>query len=195
MSARPRRPPRRLVALLLALALLLPALALAPPARAAAIVVTGGGDTVANDRVCTLREAVVAANTDAASGRAPGECAAGEAGGQDAITFKPGLGAIALTRQLPDVTTALAIQGPGPGQLTIGGDDTFRLLVIAAPGRAVALGGLTLTCGHATAAYGGDLIIDDGIVAVTGVALTAGTAGPALGGAGALSWLLSPSAA
>ena len=42
----------------------------------ATITVTGTGDTIANDGIVTLREAITAANTNAASGDAP----AGDAG-------------------------------------------------------------------------------------------------------------------
>src|SRR3954454_5298916 len=59
------------------------ALAVAPAwatrvARAAApIAVTSTADVLANDGQCTLREAVIAANTDKASGALAGECPAG----------------------------------------------------------------------------------------------------------------------
>jgi CSLREA domain-containing protein len=49
------------------------------PAGAATITVSTTGDTIANDGVCSLREAVIAANTNTASGVMAGECAAGEA--------------------------------------------------------------------------------------------------------------------
>jgi len=48
-------------------------------AEAATIDVNTTGDTIANDGVCSLREAVIAANTNTASGAMAGECTAGEA--------------------------------------------------------------------------------------------------------------------
>jgi CSLREA domain-containing protein len=45
-------------------------------------------DIVANDGNCTLREAVIAANTDTASGSLDGECPAGK--GVDTIKLKSG---------------------------------------------------------------------------------------------------------
>ncbi|MDL2718860.1 MAG: CSLREA domain-containing protein, partial [Acidobacteriota bacterium] len=61
-------------------------------ARAATITVNSTADTSANDGVCTLREAITAANTNTASGAAAGECAAGAAG-LDTIAFAiPGAG-------------------------------------------------------------------------------------------------------
>ena len=48
------------------------------PAGAATITVNTTGDTIADDGTCSLREAVIAANTNTASGLMVGECAAGE---------------------------------------------------------------------------------------------------------------------
>jgi CSLREA domain-containing protein len=42
------------------------------PVYAASIVVNTNADTQANDGVCTLREAIIAANIDARSGTLPG---------------------------------------------------------------------------------------------------------------------------
>lgn len=47
--------------------------------QAATIDVNTTGDVIANDGSCSLREAVIAANTNSASGAAAGECIAGEA--------------------------------------------------------------------------------------------------------------------
>lgn len=55
------------------------------PARAASILVNSNADTVANDGICTLREAITSANNNASSGAAAGECAAGF--GADVISF------------------------------------------------------------------------------------------------------------
>jgi hypothetical protein len=46
---------------------------------AATITVSTNNDVIANDGFCSLREAVIAANTNAVSGAAAGECVAGEA--------------------------------------------------------------------------------------------------------------------
>lgn len=56
------------------------------PARASStITVNSKADTQADDGVCTLREAITAANDDTASGASPGECIAGS--GSDTINF------------------------------------------------------------------------------------------------------------
>ena len=90
------------------------ALLLAPvSARAATITVTSTADTAANDGVCTLREAIIAANTNTASGAAAGECATG-APGLDTIVFAiPGAGVqtIAPASALPAITEAVFING------------------------------------------------------------------------------------
>ena len=66
---------------------LLAGLLIARTAAANTITVTSAADTTANDGVCTLREAIIAANTNTASGAMAGECAAGAvgAGGVPAI--------------------------------------------------------------------------------------------------------------
>src|SRR5687767_1516810 len=78
----------------------------ASPAMAAAITVNTLADTEADDGTCSLREALVAANTDAASGASVGECGAGS--GTDTITFGVS-GTIVLTFPLPGITTDLSI--------------------------------------------------------------------------------------
>ena len=62
------------------------ALLLSPSLRGATITVTSTADTASNDGLCTLREALTAANTNLASGIAAGECAKGDAG-PDVIHF------------------------------------------------------------------------------------------------------------
>src|SRR5213592_3833368 len=52
---------------------------LAGSALASTITVNSTADTAANDGACTLREAIIAANTNTASGAMAGECVAGEA--------------------------------------------------------------------------------------------------------------------
>ena len=92
-----------------------------PSARAATIVVNGTGDTSANDGKCTLHEAILAANTDTASGAAAGECIAGS--GADVIHFAipgsdsgcDGTGVCTiLTGGLPSLDTAMTIDGSTP---------------------------------------------------------------------------------
>lgn len=92
------------------LALLL--LNLGGAAGAATIEVNSTADVVADDGRCTLREAILAANGDAASGAFDGECAAGS--GPDVIAFAiPGDGphVIEPNPRLPDVESEVLIDG------------------------------------------------------------------------------------
>jgi hypothetical protein len=76
---------------------------------------------------CSLRDAIVAANTDTAvSG-----CVAGS--GADTIVFGSGLtGAITLTATLPDIESNLTISGPTDGDITISGNDAVEIITIDA---------------------------------------------------------------
>jgi CSLREA domain-containing protein len=85
---------------------------LAAGAGAATITVTSAADTH-TDGQCTLREALVAANTNTASGSTPGDCVAGDAGA-DTIQFAilpAGLHTIQPGVELPAITEPLTIDG------------------------------------------------------------------------------------
>jgi CSLREA domain-containing protein len=82
-------------------------LVLALPLSATTITVTGTGDTIAVDGACTLREAVAAANTNAASG----DCPAGTVG-LDQIHFSVGGGGshfIVLSSPMTDIVDPVTI--------------------------------------------------------------------------------------
>jgi CSLREA domain-containing protein len=93
---------------------LLAAVLLAGTARGGAIAVNSLVDSAAPaDGLCTLREAIAAANTNAASGGVSGECAAGEPGpARDEIYFAVA-GAIQPTSPLPTVIGPTLINGVG----------------------------------------------------------------------------------
>ena len=77
------------------------------------ITVNTAADITANDGACSLREAIVGANTNTASGALPGECAAGLPG-TDTIAFNiPGAGphAIIPSSALPAITEPVIIDG------------------------------------------------------------------------------------
>lgn len=94
-------------------------------AQAATITVNSAADSVANDGVCTLREAIIASNGNQASGAAAGECVAGGSGGRDRIVFAiPGGGPATILplSVLPTITGSLEIDGytqPGASANTI----------------------------------------------------------------------------
>lgn len=87
---------------------------------AATLTVTTLTDIEALDGQCSLREAIVAANTDAAFS----DCAAGS--GEDRIEFGVA-GTIDLASNLPVVTASLVLQGPGVANLVVDGNN-HRLL-------------------------------------------------------------------
>ena len=95
-------------------ALLLGLAALANTAAAATILVNSSLDTAANDGLCTLREAIISANNNAASGGMANECVAGAASPE--IDFAiPGnadtVHTITPTSALPPLTVPLVING------------------------------------------------------------------------------------
>ena len=118
---------RKLLLLATAVALLVAA----PAASAATIRVDTSSDTNANDGLCSLREAVRAANTDAPTLG----CPAG--GGPDTIsvpggTFKltiDGDDQAAANGDL-DITATVTIQGQGPGVTTVDGNNISRVFEV-----------------------------------------------------------------
>lgn len=79
----------------------------------ATITVNSTADNQANDGACTLREAIIASNTDTASGAAVGECAAGSGAG-DIIEFGitgTGVKTIPISSTLPSITQTVTIDG------------------------------------------------------------------------------------
>ena len=86
--------------------------------NASIITVNSLGDAQADDGSCTLREAIVAANTDTASGITGVECAAGA--GDDVIAFDVA-GTIQPASALPQISSTVHINGytaPGASQNT-----------------------------------------------------------------------------
>lgn len=123
------RPLRSFAAAALVPAALTIALALtAAPAAAASITVNTVSDFDTTDGFCSIREAILAANTDAAHN----ECTAGS--GDDHIHFAfPLPGIILLTDHLPAITETLAIHGPATGSLTLDGDTSYRAITVEFP--------------------------------------------------------------
>ncbi len=140
---------RRLIAFIVALGLLA-SLAAATPVLAVSIVVNTTADNTTDDDLCSLREAITTANTDApvAVGGAGNGCATGS--GPDTIP-SGSTGRITLTSALPDVPADLSISGAGT--ITISGNNAVRVLNIT--GGTVNLSGLTITGG--LAAEGGGI--------------------------------------
>ena len=129
------------------------ALALPAGASAATIGVTTTDDTVAGDGLCSLREAVTAANTNASAGG----CPAGGSAAPDRIEVPPGTYELAgssredanATGDL-DVTEAVTIAGAGADTTTIDAGDHDRSIDVAdVPGNALTIDGISITNGSA----------------------------------------------
>ena len=180
---------RIFLACALSLAILVALSVIILPTRAAStITVTAIADTLDNgDGLCSLREAVISANTDTAVGG----CASGN--GADTIVFDVALsypativltqtGAnedAALTGDL-DISGTLTIDGPGAQQLTLDGNQFDRVFEIRSGGR-VTLNGLTLQHGNPGPSDGGGILIDQaGALTVTNASIISNTA--AIGG-------------
>jgi len=130
-------------------------LLLVTPMRAdSTITVTTTGDVIATDGLCSLREAIIAANTDEAFS----DCPAGS--GADTIEFSSQLPSPAtivltstgagennaLTGDL-DVAGRLTINGTGAGQTIIDGNDADRVFEILPTAR-VTISGVTIQHGN-----------------------------------------------
>ena len=156
---RPRKPIRKVaVPALLVVAAFLLLFSGGRPVHAAPITVNSAADVIADDGVCTLREAITAANTDTALGATPGECPAGS--GADTITVPAGT----YTLSIPgadedanasgdlDITADLTINGAGAAATIIDGAALDRVFHIA--GVTVEISGATIQNGLS---YGGGI--------------------------------------
>jgi CSLREA domain-containing protein len=158
------------------------------PVTPASTITVNSTSDAANDTdgLCTLREAITAANNNLASGAVPGECAAG-GGGSDTINFSV-TGTIVLTSRLPTILTFMSIDGPGADQLTVqrstaSGTPDFSIFAIysySTPDETASISGLTITNGKV--AYGAG-IFNSANLTLTNCVISGNTAA-ATGGAG-----------
>lgn len=126
------------------------------------IMVTSDVDTLADDGLCTLREAISAANDNVASGSTVGECSAGRADTNDTI-FVPA-GTYLLTRSGAredsnatgdlDIRGALHLYGAGRDLTILDGNQEDRVLNIH--GEVVLISGMTITGGQSAIETDGD---------------------------------------
>ena len=130
------------------------------------ITVTTTADVLAVDGQCSLREAIIAANTDASTG----DCQAGS--GADTITFSPSLPKPAVftltlsgagednaaTGDL-DLTGTLTIEGAGQDQIILDGDSADRVFDVR-PAANITVSGITIRNGDpGQSAEGGGIAI------------------------------------
>jgi CSLREA domain-containing protein len=131
---------------------------LAPPAGNTITVNSTLDVANSNDGLCTLREAITAGNSNIASGATAGECGAGSMTDSDTISLTGVTGIISLGSALPNIASDLTISGPGSSQLTISGNNSFRVfnLTLSSPGT-VSFSGLTISNGRANMDVGGGI--------------------------------------
>ncbi len=106
----------------------------------------GAGKIIVNS-LCSLEDAITAANTDAISGG----CPAGS--GADTIALSSD---ITLDKTLPQITSPIVIEGAG---FTVSGDDQFQVFYVASSGE-LTLKNLTVADGHHY--WGGAIYNDSG---------------------------------
>ena len=141
------------------------------PAWAATITVNSTADVAdGTDGECTLREAITAANTDAPSGAAQGECAAGSGG--DVIDVEA-TGTVNLTQALPDLASNIEIEGPGADQLTVRRNVGFGFRIFTVTS-VVSISGITISNGDNGNLGGG--IFNNGALTVSDCTISGNSA-------------------
>jgi CSLREA domain-containing protein len=116
------------------------------------------------DSSCTLRDAIIAANTNANSSD------------QDVITFSSTItgtpSTITLASALPTITEPLSIQGPGTvagnSNITISGDGNYKIFAMYGNAYAFGVSGLTLSDGYLANGRGGAIHVEDSGAAMAG---------------------------
>ena len=140
------------------------------------------------DNSCTLREAIIAANTNVASGAGFGECAAGSASGSDVIDVTFVIGTISLSSALPNLTSDVNINGSGPGNLTIqrstaAGTADFRIFTVNS-GVTANISGLTISNGRLTFGNTGGGVLNKGTLTLLNVTVSGNNVFTAASGGG-----------
>ncbi|HJQ34324.1 MAG TPA: choice-of-anchor Q domain-containing protein [Pyrinomonadaceae bacterium] len=131
------------------------------------IVVNSTADVIdINDGRCTLREAMVSANTNISPGSAlAGECAAGSSSGSDVIDLTHISGTIRHNTILPEISSDMTINGPGVGLLTVSGNHVSQNFSIKA-GATVSINNLKISDGYSFLPAG-EGIYSDGPLTLT----------------------------
>lgn len=161
-----------------------------PFVQSAEITVTSTEDVLdGSDGVCTLREAVIAANENFWSGPETGECISGDIGADTITLWIPGIYSFSLpgtgedaarTGDL-DLLEDVTIQGSDATRYVINAAHLSRVIQIPT-GVSVTLNDLTITGGREPTNFGGginnrgDLVIEDAVISGN-VILDAGDGG------------------
>jgi CSLREA domain-containing protein len=130
--------------------------------------VTSFEDKISTDGFCTLREAVIAANKNTASGGGPGECPAGSSVGADLILLKPGTYTLTRTDNGKEDSSATGdldihesvIIAPDPlitppGSVTIDAVTSFKDRIFHVLSGDVIIRGVTIARGNSSVDGGG----------------------------------------
>jgi LPXTG-site transpeptidase (sortase) family protein len=134
---------------------------------AASIVVNSLLDTTTNaDGVCTIREAIINANNDAATWT---NCAAGT--GADVISFSMA-GTITITSYLPNITDVDGLTINGGSTVTISGNNAFRIVTVNA-NVPVTFQNITLMAGNGNNGAGGAIDNNGGDILLTNAVFSA----------------------
>ncbi|MCB8989149.1 MAG: CSLREA domain-containing protein [Ardenticatenaceae bacterium] len=152
-----------------------------PAMPQATITVNSTLDVVADDGVCTLREAITAANTDTASGALAGECAAGN--GADVIMLDPGTYTLALPGAGEDanasgdldIDSGITLQGVAGAVTTIDGAALDRVLHVL-PDAELYLENLVIQGGLAADENGGGIYHAGDLLSINNSVVVSNTA-------------------
>jgi CSLREA domain-containing protein len=120
-------------------------------AHAASLVVSTLADVQTNNDECSLREAIINANSNNQSGST--DCAAGSSGATDTIAFDVG-GTVTLVSTLPAITDTVGITIEGGGNVTISGNNAVQIGSVSA-GAILNLENLILAEGNSAVSGGG----------------------------------------
>ncbi len=134
---------------------------LAPASASANTITVDSTADPGSPGICTLRDAISAANTNGAVNG----CLAG-GGASDLIDATGISGQITLTAALPTMNTNVDINGRGSGQLTISGADLYRPFQTSGTD---SISGMTITHGFSA---GGGAIINSGTLTLTDVVVS-----------------------
>jgi len=138
------------------------------------MMVSTSSDVVADDGLCSLREAITSANTNAASGASAGECPAGSSSTPDVIA----LGATTYALAIPgasedanqtgdfDVEDSVVIRGAGANATAIDGSSLDRVFDIVRSPAQVTIEALTIRNGDAGSQSNGGGVRNVGVLSV-----------------------------
>ncbi len=142
---------------------------------AAATITVNSLSDVSNtaDGLCTLREAIAAANNNTASGAVAGECVAGSNSGSDTIDLTSLSGTVAVSTVLPTISSNVILNGPGSGVLTLQKNGNFNLISIGSAAT-VSVSGITF---QGVAPAGNFGIANNGILNLSNCTVTGFGAG------------------